>query len=125
YKDPLLTRLHQVRDSQDDMREALVRRIPFNESVIASFDFLSHLSNRDGVYAFYNIWLGKNLLTKGPYYFPRTVKYALIDLEDPWLKTAYADDPKGVGERVDKFLQDGWIISSRSRGILLLHRSEQ
>jgi uncharacterized membrane protein len=115
-------KLYQVRYPKNDIENKMILAIPTEASVVASFKYLSHLSNRNEVYAFYNVWLGRNLFTGNSFVLPKTVRYAMVDLEDPWLRDGYRVDPVGVQRRVQAFLDDGWRVLSRSEGLLLLHR---
>ncbi|MBF0593927.1 MAG: DUF2079 domain-containing protein [Candidatus Omnitrophica bacterium] len=123
YQVPLISRFHFQRDVHDDLYDSMVQRVPPGASVVASFKFLNHLSNRDGLYAFYNVWLGKNLLTGRTYVLPDTVQYALVDLADPWLAADYRLDPENVDKRVQAFMADGWQVRSRSQDTYLMQRS--
>jgi len=111
-----------MRDRQDDIREKMVRDVPDGAPVVASFDFLSHLANRRELYAFYNVWLGKNLFTGKTFFLPDTVRYALIDFSDPWLKNAYQNTPQEVDKNIRSFLNKKWKVLNQSGGIQLLYR---
>ncbi|MBF0505061.1 MAG: DUF2079 domain-containing protein [Candidatus Omnitrophica bacterium] len=122
YRPALLPRLSMVRYQQANVRQEMVNAVPPGAPVVASFDLLSHLTSRSELYAFYNVWLGRNLFIPSTFNIPSSVKYAVVDLSDPWLKDAYRNDPQGVDQRVKAFLSDGWKSLKQSHGLFLLHR---
>ncbi len=71
-------------DRMDPTRRILINQIPPDAGVISTFDFLSHLANRQNVYSFKNIWQGHNIFTNAPF-IPPQAPYALIDWDCPWL----------------------------------------
>ncbi len=87
----------------------LVRLVPPDASVLASFSFLAPLSQRKDLYAFYKIYDPKFQSDQWSYKLPPDVQYALIDSRDPWLLKE--SDYKSAKERARKFLASGdWIV---------------
>jgi len=63
-------------------KENLVERIPKDAPVIATFEYLSHLSHRQYLYSFHYVYSGFNTLFTKKYHLPDNVQYALIDFND-------------------------------------------
>jgi hypothetical protein len=63
-------------------KEALIKQIPKDASVVATFKFLSHLSHRQDLYSFHHVYSGFYTLRTRPYHLPGNVEYALIDFKD-------------------------------------------
>lgn len=63
----------------DDM----VKSIPRNAGVVATFRFLPKLSGRKQLQSFHHVYLGHYNIINKKYALPAEVEYALIDFEDP------------------------------------------
>lgn len=73
-------------DRMDPIRTAMINRIPPEEKLIASFDFLAPLANRKELYSFHSLWQNYQTFNNGKAFtLPDTVKVALIDWRCPWL----------------------------------------
>ncbi|NLE65783.1 MAG: DUF2079 domain-containing protein, partial [Elusimicrobia bacterium] len=77
----------------------IVHQIPRDEGVVATFRFLPVLAAREELYAFHKIYSqdfqdsekmreGAFFDGRGPFRLPRHIRYALIDLDDPWISVA-------------------------------------
>ena len=100
----------------------MLKLIPPQAPVIATFAFLSKLSQREHVYGFHKIY--NSAFQNKDFHFkcPDMVKYALINFKDPWLMHALRDDPQAKG-RVEAFLKDGgWKVVRSQEGIVLYER---
>lgn len=107
----------QINTAQD--RRDLLEMIPPKASVMASFSFLVHLTNRDNLYAFYKAHTPDYVGFK----LPDEVEYALIDFNDPWLYRDLRDNPKITRQRIDDFFrQNTWVVKERRGQIVLYQR---
>ncbi len=73
----------------DYMKDAFIRRIPSQASVVATFEFLPQLSQRKGLYSFHHIYINTYTLSAKPYHLPDDVEYAAIDLNDSLTFTSF------------------------------------
>jgi uncharacterized membrane protein len=69
-------------DARSAYKEALVRLVPEHSSVVATFDFLSHLAHRRELYSFHHQVTGLHTLSDKPFELPGDLEYALIDFDD-------------------------------------------
>ncbi len=122
YYGRLSERLHVLRQPLDEARAALILRVPPNEPVVASFVFLSHLTTHKDLYAFYNVWVGTNFFRGDAFVLPDNLRWALVDMEDPWLTGAREDDPIGVAGRLKGFFDDSWTVKAQAGSNFLLQR---
>lgn len=73
-------------DRLDPARQKMLEQIPQNSSVVASFDFLAPLADRQEVFSLHNVWQNYATFTgKTPFALPQDLSYALIDWNCPWL----------------------------------------
>ncbi|MBF0388052.1 MAG: DUF2079 domain-containing protein [Candidatus Omnitrophica bacterium] len=73
----------------DNVKAQWVKDVPSKASVVASFEFLSHLSNRKDLYSFQYIYNGRYILSNTKYALNKLVDMALIDFDDPFLVRAF------------------------------------
>lgn len=109
----------------------MIKSIPAEAAVVATFDFLPPLSLRKSLYSFHMLYddfyqdaskLNKGELFKNKVFeLPADVDYALIDLNDPFLMRAVKEKPDAIGERVDAFLKD-WQVIRRQGSVVLLRK---
>ena len=104
------------------LRQAIIDKIPPDAGVISSIAFLSQLSQRQNLYALYNVWMNINYFTgQHPFIVPSTVHYAIIDYNEPFV-ISYSRHPQVV-TRIKNFLEKGgWKIKSAQSGIVLYER---
>lgn len=60
----------------------LVNRIPPEEPVVSTFEFMPHLSHRQELYSFHHVYWGFYTLSHNPYKLPSSCQYALINFDD-------------------------------------------
>ncbi|HOW36312.1 MAG TPA: DUF2079 domain-containing protein [Candidatus Omnitrophota bacterium] len=119
YAKPIVERLYPHIDRLDTARWQMVRMIPKDASVIATFDFLAELSTRKSLYAFHKIYSDNYR----QFILPDEVTYALIDPDDPWLQQELCADYTKVNNRIREFLlSSDWIIKASAGKIMLLKR---
>lgn len=64
------------------IKEGFVKKIPANAPVVATFQFLSHLSGRPEIHSIHHQFSGHYTLSNKPFKLPETVRYALLDFDD-------------------------------------------
>ena len=73
-------------DRLDPARQNMMKFIPKDASVVASFDFLSPLASRKNLFSLHNVWQNYEPFTgKTPFVLPNDLSHALIDWNCPWL----------------------------------------
>ena len=88
----------------NEYRQVMVSEVPQTSSVVATFDLLSHMTDRPKVYALYNVWKDLNLLTgETPYLRPREADTALVDMMDPWLIADLVNDPLHTSDHLRSY----------------------
>ncbi len=116
-------------DRLEPFRREVIRRIPPDAAVIASFKFLPQLSGRKSLYSFHKIWNGINLfLDKNPFPLPEEIQYAALDFSNdmPMLETSY----ETPGERLRRhhallagfFTQGDWKAVYAVEDIVLFEK---
>jgi hypothetical protein len=101
----------------------MISILPSDGGVIASFPLLSHMTSREHLYAFYDLWRGFRTMAGCPFVLPEEVKYALIDLRDPWMLPDLQQDGALLRQRVNgTFLNGDWHILSHEGSLYLLER---
>jgi uncharacterized membrane protein len=79
---PRMIRTEFRKDIYDRRKDYLLTKIPADASVVATFEFLSHLTHRKELYSFHHQYTGRYTLSSKPYRLPETVRYALLDFND-------------------------------------------
>ncbi|MCX5704064.1 MAG: DUF2079 domain-containing protein [Candidatus Omnitrophica bacterium] len=80
----MLPRLIQQykKDYLDIYKGKFINKIPPWAPVVATFEFLPHLSHRHSLYSFHHVYMGFYTLSDKRYDLPKDVEYALIDFND-------------------------------------------
>lgn len=73
---------HCKSDYLDKFKDILVKKIPKNAAVVATFEFLPHLTQRQYLYSFHHVYMGFHTLSDKPYFLPIHTEYALLDFND-------------------------------------------
>lgn len=124
YQDESLKRLHFHQDGLNPKRWEMVKTIPKDGAVLASFDFLAALSTRHELYAFHKIY---NDFYQNPSYsfiLPQHIQYTLIDFNDLWLKNEFAFRPMEIAKRVQRLFEgNDWYVLQGANDIVLLTKS--
>ncbi len=103
-------------------RRDLVKTIPKDAPVIGSFDFLSRLSQRKNLYAFFKIYH----YSFGPEMFslPAPQSYAAIDFMDPWLLNYLQTRPRSTGKDIHHFFQnENWDVVKAYDDLVLFKKT--
>lgn len=99
-------RVADWQDPLDPFRWEMVKEIPEQSSVIASFGFLEKLANRPAVYPLRNVLLNYNPLAwNKPYQIPRT-KFALVDWDCPWIWGDLTEQSRPLSQKYLQRLRD-------------------
>jgi len=72
-------------DDVDHIKEQWVKGVPPDYSVVATFEFLSHLSHRKALYSFQYIYSGSYILSNKTYVLNKRIDQALIDFDDHFM----------------------------------------
>jgi hypothetical protein len=70
------------KDSLDRFKDAVIAKIPADTPVMATFEFLPHLTHRRNLYSFHHLYMGFYTLSDKAYEPPKDVEYAIIDFND-------------------------------------------
>ncbi|MBF0485019.1 MAG: DUF2079 domain-containing protein [Candidatus Omnitrophica bacterium] len=112
---------------------AMIKSIPQDASVVATFKYLAPLSVRDNLYSFHMVYdrafqdlsgMRRSELNVGKAFsLPVNVEYALIDWNDSWLLGALLNDKDKVLERINAFLKKSpWRVVRQENKSILLRR---
>jgi uncharacterized membrane protein len=92
----------------DRIKEDLIKRIPKDASVVATFEFLPKLSSRKHLYAFHHVYIGTYTLSATKAYeLPRDVDYALLNFDDYLMFTSFYK-PDSYRNLQKFFARDSW-----------------
>ncbi|MFH0877371.1 MAG: DUF2079 domain-containing protein [Candidatus Omnitrophota bacterium] len=106
------------------VKEAFVQKIPPGKSVVATFEFLPHLTHRRGLYSFHHVYQGLYTMSSQAYTLPEDVEYALIDFNDVLTFYGFVSDPNINYQNLRNFLNSGsWGVLDAHDTIVLLHRN--
>lgn len=108
-----------LQDDLDIQRHQMVKLIPQDASCIATFQFLSHLTNRRRLYSFHNIYHGFYTLSYKEYVLPEKVEYTLIDFNDP-LTFGVFWTPSGARNIREFMKKDKWGVVEVADSLVLL-----
>ncbi len=112
------------KDYLDNYRDKLVSDIPKDAAVVATFEFLPHLSNRKFLYSFHHIFSGYYTLSDKPYALGENARYALIDFNDPLTFGSFTTS--NSHERLQDFLFKGkWQAVDFLDSIVYFRRSPE
>ncbi len=126
YKSMLSSRISMIPDKLDPIRWKMIKQIPPESGIIATFDFLNELSRRKHLYSFLNVTRGFNGLTGYPFRPPPEISYALIDFEDEWVLQDVIRKPSTIVLLKDPFFsQVNWKVKDAVEDIVLLEREDE
>jgi len=106
----IIKRAHRYQlDDLSRQKERLVSLVPQNSPVIATFQFLPKLANRQDLYSLHFIAMGYKMYTNVSYEAPKNLEYALIDFNEPFLLKAFFPPP--AAGNIRDFLETGdWRV---------------
>jgi uncharacterized membrane protein len=68
-----------------NIKEKFLDQIPQDAAVVATFEFLPHLSKREKLYSFHSFFSGRYILSNKTYSITDKVDYGLINFDDPFM----------------------------------------
>ncbi len=112
-------------DKYNTARRETLAIIPPGSAVTATFDFLNELSNREKLYAFYDVYRGRRVFAgNDAAEIGGSADYALIDFTDPWIYNETKADRKVIHERVYKFFTaQPWKVKHAADNIVLFQKN--
>jgi uncharacterized membrane protein len=128
HSDHFFERISQWEDGADLTRQSLMEQIPSDAGVIGTFEFLSHLADRDHVYPLRNVWVNKNpFKPQATFVLPET-PYALIDWNCPWIwGEAVTKDRAETITRLNRikdfYFNNHWQVKAAGGDITLLEKT--
>jgi len=109
----------------------LLKQVPPEAGVIATFEFLPALSLRKDLYSFHQVfdraYQDPERLEKSEFYtgavftVPESVTYAVLDMKNPKLQHALRQDHEFTQGRLDLFFKD-WTTIGQAGDVVLLKR---
>lgn len=109
------------RDYLDVYKDAFIAKIPKPASVVATFEFLPHLSHRKSLYSLHHAYSGFYTLSNKRYELPSDAEYALIDFNDSLTFFAFygSDNYKNLQRLLS---QDNWKVLDSIETIVLFKK---
>jgi len=109
-----------VRDPLVPVMNDMIKSIPSDAGIVATFRFLPKLSNRKQLQSFHHLYMGYYNIINKKYTLPSDIEYALIDFEDPL--TAQFKNPES-GRNFRSFLEKGsWGVIGLVENTVLLKK---
>ena len=120
-------------DHQNAYRWQMVNSIPSKAPVIASFEFLSHLSSRKSLYSFHKIhdpyyqfaefMVKSTLYTGSKFELPENVSHALINFEDFNIMYSIGLWPQLYFPKMQNFFMEWpWVVEKAAGNIVLFRK---
>jgi uncharacterized membrane protein len=100
------------------IRDELLARVPKSGGVVAGFEFLSRLANRDDVHSLHHVLMGTYTYSSARYPDPESVAVVLADWSHPRLRP-YADSP-WAGRRIERIIARHHLVPVEAVGDLVL-----
>lgn len=111
---------YQINDSVKE-KNRLVKMIPKNASVIATFQFLPMLAERFNLSSMHLVATGFRMFTEKKYQPPQDLEYALIDFKEPYLVGSFF--PPEAPANIRSFLDGGnWRVLQASDDTVLFKK---
>ena len=104
-------------------KNTLIGVIPKDAGVVATFEFLSHLTQRKHLYSFHHIYMGFHTLSDKPYLLPANAQYALLDFNDPLTFRGFYS-PGGYKNIRSFIAQGNWQLKDYLEDIVLLEKGK-
>jgi hypothetical protein len=102
-------------------KEKLLKTIPKDASVIATFQFLPKLANRHHIYSMHFVSSGYRMYTKIKYEPPPNLEYALINFNDPLMVDYFF--PPEAPTNIRAFIENGnWNVAKAADEVVLFKK---
>ncbi len=119
--------VNQIKNFQkttwDVEREKLLAQIPPQASVVATFEFLPKLSQREKIYSFHHVVLGSYTLSTKNYKLPTDVEYALVNFLDEKTFGDFYLRNRAEKNLQDFFAKNQWGIVSAVDSLVLFKKN--
>jgi uncharacterized membrane protein len=113
-----MVRFHLTETSEDKAKKEASKLIPENAPVIATFDFLPQLSQRENIYTFYMLWKGW-----ATYEQQVPPKYAIIDFNDHFINRDILFIPEKTCSTLQNYTtSDTWGVLFARGDIVLFEK---
>lgn len=90
------------------IKDELLKKIPADATIIASYAVLPQLSSRQNIYALNYAFIGKKQMSEKPYPLPSGIDYLVVDFDDFLaFQFQYPNDYSGGYQNLKKILQGG------------------
>ncbi len=103
-------------------RWKLLRMVPPQDPVVATFSFLPELSQRAQLYSFHKLYDEDYQNKDRNFQLPAQVRWALVDYEDSWLMVRVKNDYDFTVRHLRAFLNAGWVERRRFGDVALYAR---
>lgn len=105
-------------------KDKMLRLIPKDASVIATFQFLPKLAHRYDLYSMHLVSSGFKMYTNIEYKPPSNLEYALIDFNEPLMLGSFF--PSGAPANIRSFLENGnWRVLKALEDVVLFKKDYQ
>ncbi|MFA6217125.1 MAG: DUF2079 domain-containing protein [Candidatus Omnitrophota bacterium] len=105
-------------------KDLLLKEIPPDAPIVATFEFLSHLAHRKSLYSFHHVYIGTYTISSKKYLLPPDAQYALIDSNDH--QTFYAFLKQNPLACFDDFINSGnWKTRRVINNLILFQKGEK
>lgn len=126
YLGPHFTMLRRLsffkKDYLDLYKDSLLVKIPQEASVVATFEYLPHLSHRKNLYSFHHVYMDHYTISSKKYELPQNTEYALIDFNDSLTFGSFYS-PKNY-KNIQRFLARGnWQVEDTLDSIVLFKKN--
>lgn len=118
---PRLAHQQQI-DYLDVYKDAFVKKIPAQASVVTTFEFLPHLTHRKALYSFHHVYTGYHTLSNKIYSLPKDVEIALLDFNDPLTFRGFRS--LNGHNNLESFLSQGkWQVEDMMETIVIFKKN--
>ncbi len=109
-------------DTLVEAKNQILKMIPEDASVIATFQFLPKLAHRHNLYSMHFVATGVQMHTQVKYNPPDNLEYALIDFNEPLLISSFF--PPQAPANIENFLKNGnWKVLEAVDDIVLFKKN--
>lgn len=121
----MVRRLNIHQSAQNRLYWQMVKAIPKDAAVMATFNFLPELSSRRELYSFHKTFFYLYQDKKNPFITPDHVSYAMIDFDEPWLNYGFYVSPQETAEKIRKsFFNREWKVKQAVEEVVLFSKEE-
>ena len=112
------------KDYLDLAKDQFIAKVPQSENVVATFEFLPKLANREKLYSLHHPYMGFYTLSNKKYLLPEDAKYALIDFNDGLTFRSFYR-PDGYKNLQNIFLKYNWELIEMVDSLVMLKKTSQ